>query len=171
MISKTLVKGIAILSTVGFLGTAIAPETSAFAQEKVSQTVSYQTPMSQQEMDKIIQETANEILETAPRVVVEKEPAQLEAQGFVSLGTKLMKYFGKGYVKRDFPKKIYAKFPDAVKKEVTEDMWIGTWNTYILMGPLEEVKETVTKALEPYVWGWVAKSCGIIAQGIVYAIL
>ncbi|WP_242066222.1 hypothetical protein [Brevibacillus laterosporus] len=33
--------------------------------------------MSQQEMDKIIQETAKEILETAPRVVVEKGPAKL----------------------------------------------------------------------------------------------
>ncbi|QDX92786.1 hypothetical protein EEL30_10990 [Brevibacillus laterosporus] len=171
MMNQKLIKGIAILSTVGFLGTAIAPATSAFAQEKVSQSVSYQTPMSQQEMDKIIKETAKEILETAPRAVVEKGPAQVEAQGFVSLGTKLLKYFGKGYVKRDLPKKIYAKFPDIVKEKMTEDMWIGTWNTYILMGPLEEVKENVTEALEPYVWGWVAKSCGIIAQGIVYAIL
>ncbi|WP_242401374.1 hypothetical protein [Brevibacillus laterosporus] len=168
--NKKIIKGIAILSTVGFLGTAIAPATSAFAQEKVSQSVSYQTPMSQQEMDKIIQETAKEILETAPRVVV-KEPTQLEAQGFVSLGTKLMKYFGKSYVKKELPKKIYTKFPDIVKEKMSEDMWIGIWNTYILMGPLEEVKETVTKALEPYVWGWVAKSCGIIAQGIVYALI
>ena len=143
MMNKKLIKGIAILSTVGFLGTAIAPATSAFAQEKVSQSVSYQTPMSQKEMDKIIQETAKEILETAPRVVV-KEPAQLEAQGFVSLGTKLMKYFGKAYVKKELPKKIYTKFPDIVKEKMSEDMWIGIWNTYILMGSLEEVKETVT---------------------------
>ncbi|MCR8994969.1 hypothetical protein SMD22_10620 [Brevibacillus halotolerans] len=170
MMNKKFIKGIAILSTVGFLGTAIAPATSAFAQEKVSQSVSYQTPMSQQEMDKIIQETAKDILETAPRVVV-KEPAQLEAQGFVSLGTKLMKYFGKGYVKKELPKKIYAKFPDIVKEKLTEEKWIFAWNTYILMGPLDEVKDTVTKALEPYVWGWVAKSCGIIAQGIVYALI
>ncbi|MGG1443528.1 hypothetical protein ABE354_16065 [Brevibacillus laterosporus] len=171
MMNKKLIKSIAILSTVGFLGTAIAPATSAFAQEKVSQSASYQTPMSQQEMDKIIQETAKEILETAPRVVIEKGPAQVEAQGFVSLGTKLMKYFGKGYVKRELPKKIYAKFPDIAKEKLTEEKWIFAWNTYILMGPLDEVKDTVTKALEPYVWGWVAKSCGIIAQGIVYAIL
>ncbi|WPS85640.1 hypothetical protein SMD22_00845 (plasmid) [Brevibacillus halotolerans] len=170
MMSKKLIKGIAILSTVGFLGTAIAPATSAFAQEKVSQSASYQTPMSKQEMDKIIQETAKDILETAPRVVV-KEPAQLEAQGFVSIGTKLLKYFGKGYVKKELPKKMYSKFPDIVKEKLTEEKWLTLWNGVILLGPLEEIRETVTKALEPYVWGWVAKTCGYIVEGIVYAII
>ncbi|MCR8965882.1 hypothetical protein NW800_22250 [Brevibacillus laterosporus] len=102
--NKKIIKGIAILSTVGFLGTAIAPATSAFAQEKVSQSVSYQTPMSQQEMDKIIQETAKEILETAPRVVV-KEPTQLEAQGFVSLENKADEIFWKVLCKKGATKK------------------------------------------------------------------
>ncbi|MED1787768.1 hypothetical protein [Brevibacillus laterosporus] len=170
MMNKKLIKSIAILSTVGFLGTAIAPATSAFAQEKVSQSASSQTPMSQQEMDKIIQETAKEILETAPRVVV-KEPAQLEAQGFVSLGTKLLKYFGKSYVKKELPKKMYTKFPDILKEKLSEEKWLTIWNGVILLGPLEEVRETVTKALEPYVWSWVAKTCGYIAEGIVYAII
>ncbi|MED1664289.1 hypothetical protein [Brevibacillus laterosporus] len=169
MMSKTLTKGIAILTTVGFLGTAIAPATSVFAEEKVSQSISYQ--MTKQEMDKIIQETTKEILETAPRVVVEKEPTQLEAQGFVSLGTKLMKYFGKSYVKKELPKKIYTKFPDILKEKLSEEKWLGIWNGMILLGPLEEIRETVTKALEPYVWGWVAKSCGYIVEGIVFALI
>ncbi|QOS97532.1 hypothetical protein JNUCC42_13105 [Brevibacterium sp. JNUCC-42] len=171
MMNKKLIKGIAILSTVGFLGTAIAPATSAFAQEKVSQSASSQTPMSQQEMDKIIQETAKEILETAPRAVVEKGPARVEAQGFVSLGTKLLKYFGKSYVKKELPKKMYTKFPDILKEKLTEEKWLTIWNGAILLGPLEEIRETVTKALEPYVWSWVAKSCGYIVEGIVYAII
>ncbi|AYB38235.1 hypothetical protein [Brevibacillus laterosporus] len=145
MMNKKLIKGIAILSTVGFLGTAIAPATSVFAQEKASQSVSYQTPISQQEMDKIIQETAKEILETTPRVVV-KEPAQLEAQGFVSLGTKLLKYFGKSYVKKELPKKIYTKLPDILKGKLSEEKWLT-------------------------VWGWVAKTCEYIVEGIVYAII
>ncbi|MGG1160853.1 hypothetical protein [Brevibacillus laterosporus] len=168
--NKKLIKGIAILSTVGFLGTAIAPATSVFAQEKASQSVSYQTPISQQEMDKIIQETAKEILETTPRVVV-KEPAQLEAQGFVSLGTKLLKYFGKSYVKKELPKKIYTKFPDILKEKLSEEKWLTVWNGTILLGPLEEIRETLTKALDPYVWGWVAKTCEYIVEGIVYAII
>ncbi|QDX91850.1 hypothetical protein EEL30_05390 [Brevibacillus laterosporus] len=36
MINKKIIKGIAILTTVGFLGGAIAPASSAFAQEKMS---------------------------------------------------------------------------------------------------------------------------------------
>ncbi|MCG7315952.1 hypothetical protein [Brevibacillus laterosporus] len=35
MINKKIIKGIAILTTVGFLGSAIAPASSAFAQEKM----------------------------------------------------------------------------------------------------------------------------------------
>ncbi|WP_231929128.1 hypothetical protein [Brevibacillus sp. SKDU10] len=74
-------------------------------------------------------------------------------------------------MKKELPKKMYSKFPDILKEKLSEEKWLTLWNGVILLGPLEEVRETVTKALEPYVWGWVAKTYGYIAEGIVYAII
>jgi len=121
-------------------------------------------------MDKIIKETADEILEEAPRVDAESN-GEIQSYAGGTLLLKLAKHFGNSYIKTKLPKKIYKAFPKALKDDVSQSTWIGVWNTYILMGPLDEVKNTVADALKPYVWDWVATSCGYIAQGIVYAII
>ena len=93
-------------------------------------------------------------------------------RGVASLATKLIKKFGKHYATKALPKLIYSKLPSAITKNISESAFIGGWNTYILMGPLDEVKDSVTNWLiKKGVWGWAAKSAGYIAQGVVWAII
>lgn len=93
-------------------------------------------------------------------------------RGVASLATKLIKKFGKHYATKALPKLIYSKLPSAITKNISESAFIGGWNTYILMGPLDEVKDNVTNWLiKKGVWGWAAKSAGYIAQGVVWAII
>lgn len=145
-----------------------APSVSA----AVNQSIEKQSKemLSKKEMDKIIEKTAREINKEAPRV---NEGSHGKYQTFAggTLAVRLAKIFGGHYIKKKFPRKIYKAFPNALKKNVSEEKWVTIWNVYVLMGPLDEVKNTVADALKPYVWDWVATSCGYIAQGIVYAVI
>ncbi|MGG1217176.1 hypothetical protein ABE236_06795 [Priestia endophytica] len=125
--------------------------------------------ISEEEMDRIINEIVSEIRKENPEL--SKETNNFTTMGVASVGTKLIKIFGKGYVKSKLPKKIYSKLPAQAKEKVTEGQFVGAWNTYVLMGPLDEVKDNVTEQLDPYMWHWLASSCGYIAQGVVYALI
>ncbi|MCY7766424.1 hypothetical protein C7B63_11425 [Bacillus halotolerans] len=96
---------------------------------------------------------------------------KVEKVGYISLGRKLITVFGKSYVKKKLPDAIYKKFPSALKRKFSRAQWLSFWNGIVLMGPLDEVHDTVTDYLDKYVWHAVASSCGYIAQGVVYAIL
>lgn len=53
----------------------------------------------------------------------------------------------------------------------SESAFVGFWNTYILLGPLDSVHQSVSKWVDKYTWHWVAETEGYIAQGIVWAII
>ncbi|PJM66315.1 hypothetical protein BLX91_05190 [Bacillus subtilis] len=106
-----------------------------------------------------------------PNAKVSSGDIKVEKVGYISVGRKLIKIFGKSYVKKKLPNAIYKKFPSALKRKVSRAKWEGIWNTYILMGPLDEVHDRVTDYLDKYVWHSVASTCGYIAQGVVYAII
>jgi hypothetical protein len=134
------------------------------------------TPLSEKEMEKRINEAVAEILAEAPEQnasssSISKKSGEYETLAGGTLAVKLAKYFGKSYVKTKIPKKIYKAFPESLTDNVSESQWLTIWNTYILMGPLDHVKSTVADALKPYVWDWVATSCGVIAQGVVWALI
>ncbi|WP_101842536.1 hypothetical protein [Halobacillus sp. Marseille-P3879] len=156
---------ISIFCAAVILFSASAPSVSATVNQDAE--LQSEEKLSKEEMDKIIQETAHEINLEAPRV----DNGEFTTMAGGTLLLKLTKHFGKSYVKSKLPKKIYKAFPKALKSDVSEAKWVGIWNTYILMGPLDEVKTNVANSLKPYVWDWVATSCGYIAQGIVYAII
>lgn len=166
-------KVISVFCAVTLLITVTAPSISAAsntANKQQESTEKYnEMILNKEKLDKIIEQTAKEIKQEAPKVNTSEPKVQPMAGG--SLGLKLIKLLGKNYVKVKLPKKIYKAFPDALKDKVSQDTWIGVWNAYVLMGPLDEVKNTVADALKPYVWDWVATTCGYIAQGIVYAVI
>ncbi|HDR6822701.1 TPA: hypothetical protein QCV77_006351 [Bacillus thuringiensis] len=169
--------------SVSLLSASLLSTTSAFAdEEKATDVKTYATTSSkvvnthaenntinQQEIDKAIASILNEVGQTAPQVQVNEN--SMQELGVVSIGTKLIKKLGGSYVKSTLPKQIYAKFPAELTAKVSEAKWVGIWNTYILMGPLDEVHDVVTNALDPYVWHWVASTCGYIVQGVVYALI
>ncbi|UQZ48032.1 hypothetical protein M1D69_00400 [Bacillus sp. PK3-037] len=84
---------------------------------------------------------------------------------------KLITVFGKSYVKKKLHDAIYKKFPSALKRKFSRAQWLSFWNGIVLMGPLDEVHDTVADYLDKYVWHAVASSCGYIAQVVVFAIL
>lgn len=127
--------------------------------------------LTQEEMDEIIKDIVNEIEAENPDATKPSTSGEVSTLGVASVGTKLIKIFGKGYVKSKLPKKIYSKFPASAKAKMSEEKFIGIWNTYVLMGPLDEVKDVVTDKLDPYMWHWLASSCGYIVQGVVYAVI
>lgn len=163
-------KVISVFCAVTLLITVAAPSVSAASKQQES-TQKYSEILNKKELDKIIKKTANEIKQDAPKVDTITSDPVIQPMAGGSLGLKLIKLFGKNYVKVKLPKKIYKAFPNALKNKVSEDTWIGVWNAYVLMGPLDEVKNTVANALKPYVWDWLATTCGYIAQGIVYALI
>lgn len=101
---------------------------------------------------------------------LEKETG-ITPQGVAGWVVKLIKKLGKGYVTNTLPRVIYSKFPSQVAGKITEEAWVGVWNTYILMGPLDELHDIVTKKLEPYMWHWLASTCGYIVQGAVWLLI
>ncbi|MET3684472.1 hypothetical protein ABID56_002609 [Alkalibacillus flavidus] len=147
----------------------IAPSFVGATSSDNSETANTQEKMTKEELNKIVEETAEEVLEEAPRV--ERETDEIQTMGAVSVGTKLIRIFGKSYVTKKLPKKIYSKFPAAVKNEVSESAFVNFWSAYVLVGGLDEVQNTVSNYLKPYVWDWVAESAGYIAQGTVWALL
>lgn len=167
---KTILKvsSAALALSIGF--TALSPTSSVFAAENTNAVNSSNSvTINQEEINRSIDEIVNEVLRTAPEVGTNN--TNLESRGVVSIGTKLIKKLGSSYVKSTLPKNIYKKFPAELKGKVSEAKWVGVWNTYILMGPLDEVHDVVTRNLDPYVWHWVASTCGYIAQGVVYALI
>lgn len=53
----------------------------------------------------------------------------VEPRGIVSIGSKLIKIFGKSYVKEKLPKIIYSKLPSLAKEKISESAFVGGWNT------------------------------------------
>ncbi|SNZ15919.1 hypothetical protein SAMN05421503_2798 [Terribacillus aidingensis] len=164
-------KLITVLCTIMLTLTVVGPSVSAATKQTTAEENSDTKRLEYEELNKIINETANEIKSEAPKVNVANEQPTMHTMAAGSLAVKLAKLFGKSYVKSKLPKKIYKAFPKSLKDNVSEAKWVGIWNTYILMGPLDEVKNSVANALKPYVWDWVATTCGYIAQGIVYAVI
>lgn len=150
----------------------IAPSIGAYAAENetkqevnnVEGTEAYNNVQIDQIVKEIQQETNVDL--------TEKDNNQIQPRKVASLLTKLAKKLGKKYVTQKLPKKIYSKLPRFVKSKVSQSAFVGGWNTYILMGPADSVKDSVTSWLKKHgVWGWGANSAGYIAQGVVWAIL
>lgn len=173
LLNSKLKGALALLSAVVLIFSLSAPSVSAGVKESA---IKEKNVLSKEEMDQIINETVSEIKADARNILLSERVSsvkngQVTINGGGTLAVKLAKLFGKSYVKSKLPKKIYKAFPKSLKKNVSESKWVGIWNTYILMGPLDEVKTSVADALKPYVWDWVATTCGYIAQGIVYAVI
>lgn len=95
-----------------------------------------------------------------------------EKRGAASIATKIAKKFGKNYLKDKLPRMIYKKLPRAATTKLSESAFVGSWNTYVLMGPLDDVKDRVTDCLvQKGVWKWAANTAGYIAQGVIWAII
>ena len=97
-----------------------------------------------------------------------------DTRGIESVLAKLARKFGGHYIKKTLPKKIYAaviKAVPSVAVKVSEDKFVGFFNTYILMGPLDDIHDGVTDYLDKYIPHWLASSAGYVVQGIIYALI
>lgn len=183
-------KGYSIALALIIGGTVVAPvTTTVFAAENVSDSQIYNLDIENQVNNwdtefissenerildmynsKAINSIANESLN---EFKLNSDNGHIRVKrGAASIATKLIKKFGKRYLTHELPKMIYKKLPAVITKKVSESAFLGGWNTYILMGPLDEVKDTVTDWLvDQGVWKWAANSAGYIAQGVVWAII
>ena len=161
---------IMIITTVIPPISVFASETSNKASTKIMVENTNYTELTTDKLDQKINSTALEILQEAP-IQNSIENNSRPKRGVASIATKLVKKFGKHYVKVLLPKKIYKAFPRVIATKVSEEAFIGAFNTYVLLSPLDEVNNAVTKYLSKYVPHVVAHSCGYIAQGIIYAII
>ncbi|MHC5280728.1 hypothetical protein ACYRFT_10735 [Listeria kieliensis] len=152
----------------------ITPSISAYATEYentyIKLDIGENGNYEKKQIETILKEVRNE---TGISTDCQETPsAKVQERKVVSLLTKLAKKLGKGYIKTKLPKKIYSKMPAFVKSRISQSAFVGGWNTYILMGPADEVKSRVSSWLKKRgVWGWIANSAGYIAQGVVWALL
>lgn len=153
----------------------IAPSIGAYAAEKESTEIeNYNNNLEVTDVynDAQVDQIIKEIQQETNVDLTKTDNNQIQPRKVVSLLTKLAKKLGKKYVTQKLPKKIYSKLPKFVKRKVSQSAFVGGWNTYILMGPADSVKDSVTSWLKKHgVWGWAANSAGYIAQGVVWAIL
>jgi hypothetical protein len=181
MFKNLLIKSTLVLSAFGISVTILAPASSAFAATQVvpidpptqSTPSNEQYSLSKSEMDQIIERTVSDIKNDAPVADTgENKEGKFQSRSAASLIVKLAKIYGKHYVKSVLPKKIYKAVPRATWGSISEDAFVGFWNAYVLLGPLDEVHDSVTNYLVKHgAWHWAASSAGYIAQGIVYALV
>ncbi|MBW9147133.1 hypothetical protein KTC92_07100 [Clostridium sp. CM027] len=173
MNKNILLKKIIPILTSVMISTTLIPTVNVFAAETSTEIMvkdTNYTELTNCELDQIINSTASEILQEAP-IQNPTETNSRPKRGVATVASKLIKKLGKHYVKVVLPKKIYHAFPRALAAKVSEGAFVGAFNTYVLMGPLDEVHSIVTDYLSKYVPHVLASTCGYIAQGIVYAVI
>lgn len=171
---------IGVLVSTPLLSTVSAMEknnTLGFSEENyISNLDSYEINLEDQKIlesynEDAINSIANESLSNL-QLKSDNGSVIREKRAAGSIATKIAKKFGKKYLTHQLPKMIYKKLPSAVTKKVSESAFVGGWNTYVLMGPLDDVKDNVTDWLVGKgVWKWAANSAGYIAQGVIWALI
>ncbi|WP_053070002.1 hypothetical protein [Clostridium sp. K25] len=127
------------------------------------------------EQEKMVEEYNQQILSLIHSNVLKQtniHNSYVPTRGAGTVIKTLCKKYGKRYITHELPKYIYTKLPGIVAERVTEVEFVTFWNTYVLLGSLDTVRDSVSNWLiSKGVWKWAAKSAGAIVQGAIWLVV